>query len=104
MRRLDAGLAPAGARALPDGHEPVAVVELTTHAGHFIGPAVSNLVLSRGAAGGALRDIGVWEPMTFPQRAAYRLGGRDAQHAFWGEADDASSMLHQFAAPPAGAG
>ena len=44
------------------------------HAGHFIGPAVSNLLLTAGPGGGTLRDVGVWEPMAFPQRTAYRLG------------------------------
>lgn len=100
VARLEAGLAGAGG-AVPPGQSPVAVVELTTHAGHFIGPAVSNLLLTSGPDGGTLRDIGVWEPMAFPQRTAYRLGGRDAQHAFWGEAAPSGSMLHQFAAPDA---
>jgi len=106
VARIDRGLASgATGPVIPGGHDPVAVLELTTHAGHFIGPAVSHLVLSTGPDGvGALRDVGAWEPMAFPQRAAYRLGGREAQHAFWGEAADANSMLHQFAAPEGTAG
>ncbi len=96
---LDEGLAPQGDTALADGHEPIAVVQLTTHAGHFIGAAWSHLVLSSGPDGGALRDIGVWDPMRFPQASAFAHGGRRAQHAFWGEADAQNSMLHQFAAP-----
>lgn len=96
--RLEAGLAGAGG-AVPAGQSPIAVVELTTHAGHFIGPAVSHLLLTAGPGGGTLRDIGVWEEMRFPQSTAYRLGGRAAQHAFWGEAGAANSMLHAFAAP-----
>jgi hypothetical protein len=102
VARLEAGLADVGG-AVPAGQSPVAVVELTTHEGHFIGPAISHLLLTTGPEGGTLRDVGVWEPMAFPQRTAYRLGGRAAQHAFWGEAAESGSMLHQFAAP-AGAG
>lgn len=99
VTELDEGVATPGERALPKGHEPLAVVELTSHAGHFLGAARSHIVLSAGPDGAALRDIGVWEPLDFPQRLAYRLGGRAAQHAFWGEGDPANSMLHQFAAP-----
>lgn len=98
VARLDAGLGDGGP-AVPPGHEAVAVVELTTHAGHFIGPAVSTLVLTAGPDGGTLRDIGCWEPMAFPQNAAYRMGGRSAQHVFWGEGESAGSMLHQLADP-----
>lgn len=98
VARLDAGLA-ADRPAVPTGQEPVATVELTTHAGHFIGPAISTLLLTSGPDGGTLRDVGCWDPMAFPQRTAYRLGGREAQHVFWGEGPAAGSMLHQFAAP-----
>ncbi len=101
VARLETGLSRAGAGpAMPEGQEAVALLELTTHEGHFIGPAISHLLLTVGTDGhGTLRDIGVWESMVFPQRAAYRFGGRRAQHAFWGEAGAESSMLHQFAAP-----
>ena len=96
--RLDEGLGATGP-AVPAGQEPVAVVQLTTHAGHFIGPAVSTLLLTGGGGGGTLRDVGCWDPMAFPHRAAYRMGGRAAQHAFWGEGAPSASMLHQLADP-----
>ncbi len=98
IQELDVALAPREYTALSPGQHPVAVASLTTHLGHFIGPARSHLVLSDGPGGAELRDIGVWDPMTFPVASAYRFGGRTAQAAFWGEADPDSSMLHQFAA------
>jgi hypothetical protein len=97
VEEMDTGLAPRRRRALPPGHEAVIVAELTTHEGHFMGPARSHLLLSAGPDGAALRDVGAWDPLTFPQSAAYRWGGEAAQHAFWGEAAPESSMLHQFA-------
>ena len=96
---MDAGLAGVGARTLPDGHRAVAVAQLTTHAGHFMGPGLSHLVVSAGPGGAALRDVGSWDPMRFPMSLAYRLGGEEAQRAFWGERGAANSLLHQFAAP-----
>lgn len=99
VEELDAGLALRGAgHAVPEGQEAVLVAELTTHRGHFMGPARSHLVLVSGPGGGSLRDVGAWDPLTFPQSTAYRWGGAAAQHAFWGEAAAESSMLHQFAA------
>lgn len=97
VAEIDAGLAKHGGQTLPDGHHPIAVAQLTTHNGHFIGAGMSHFVLSEGPDGAALRDIGVWDPMTFPLRSAYRHGGRAAQEAFWGEAEANNSMLHQFA-------
>ncbi len=99
VAEMDAGLAAGGARALPDGHRAVAVARLTSHVGHFMGSAESNLVLSEGPEGAALRDVGTWDPLSFTTGAAYRFGGREAQAAFWGERGAANSMLHQLAAP-----
>lgn len=99
VAEMDAGLGARGGPSVPEGQEAVMVAELTTHDGHFMGPARSHLVLSSGPSGAALRDVGAWDPLTFPQSTAYRWGGRAAQHAFWGEAEPESSMLHQFAAP-----
>lgn len=98
VAEMDAGLEPVGARALPDGHRALAVAQLTSHAGHFMGAAQSHLVLSTGPGGAALRDVGTWDPLSHPLRAAYRFGGREAQRAFWGERGAANSMLHQLAA------
>ncbi len=75
VAEMDAGLAGVGARTLPDGHHAVAVAQLTTHAGHFMGPGLSHLVVSAGPGGAALRDVGSWDPMRFPMSLAYRLGG-----------------------------
>jgi len=43
-----------------------------------------------------VRDVGSWDPLPWPQAQAYRLGGRAAQHAFWGGGTPQESMLHQF--------
>ena len=87
VAEMDAGLAGVGAQTLPDGHRAVAVAQLTTHAGHFMGPGLSHLVVSAGPGGAALRDVGSWDPMRFPMSLAYRLGGVEAQRAFWGSAE-----------------
>lgn len=100
IAELADGMARAGVEEAPltEGHAPLAAVQLTTHRGHFIGAAISNLVLSTGPGGAELRDIGVWDPMPVELRAAYLAGGRRAQRAFWGEIEPENSMLHQFAA------
>lgn len=98
VAEMDAGLGADGAGCLPADHRAVAVAQLTTHAGHFMGAAQSHLVVSMGPDGAALRDVGTWDPLPFPMRTAYRLGGGEAQRAFWGERGAASSMLHQIAA------
>ena len=54
---MDAGLAGVGADP-PRRHRAVAVAQLTTHAGHFMGPGLSHLVVSAGPGGAALRDVG----------------------------------------------
>jgi hypothetical protein len=99
VAEMDEGLAKVGHVSLPQGHRALAIVQLTTHAGHFMGAARSHLLVSRGADGAALRDVGEWDPMPLPQRTAYLLGGKEAQRRFWGEGPAESSMLHQFAAP-----
>ena len=48
--------------------------------------------------GGAVRAAGTWDPMPWHLDRAYRIAGRDAQHAFWGQGDVARlSLLHQLA-------
>jgi hypothetical protein len=84
--------------ALPSGAEVLAGVELTTHVGHFMGAATSNLLLFEDDGRAYLRDVGCWDPMPAHLELAYRTRGAEAQRAFWGEGDPDDSMLHGFAA------
>lgn len=96
---LDAGLARAAEgdrRALPEGGEPVLALDLTTHAGHFLGAAVSHLLLYRHDGAAWLRDVGQWDPLPWHLAQAYQRAGRAGQAAFWGEGDPSESMLHQM--------
>ncbi len=87
-----------GTPSIPPGSRAVAACELTTHEGHFIGPARSRLVVWEEPDGRAfIRDIGSWDPMRWPVATTFRHGGRAAQHAFWGEGRPEESMLHQLA-------
>lgn len=88
----------AGEAVLPDGGRPLAHIALTTHDGHFLGRAISHLVLGDLPDGtGWVRDVGEWDPLPLQQAAAYRAGGESAQHAFWGPGDPERSMLAQLA-------
>ncbi len=96
---LAAGVAALGAHAdaLPEGAEAIALVELTTHRGHFLGRAISHLLVFRDAAGAWIRDVGCWDPLPAHLAAAYATAGRDAQAAFWGPEPEELSMLAQLA-------
>jgi hypothetical protein len=95
MSELESGL---GAPAIPPGGRAVVACELTTHDGHFIGPARSRLIVWDEPDGRAyIRDVGSWDPMRWPVATSFRHGGRVAQHAFWGEGAPQDSMLHQLA-------
>lgn len=87
-----------GARPLPAGAQPCALVALTTHEGHFMGNAVSRILLFEQDGRAYLRDIGSWDPMPPHLAVPYRLTGHEAQRAFWGEGTPAQSVLHQLAA------
>lgn len=86
-----------GAPAVPVGARVLAVLELVTHAGHFLGRAISRLLVYEADGRGWVRDIGSWDPLGPLAGAGYRLSGRRAQHLFWGTDRPAASMLAQLA-------
>jgi hypothetical protein len=98
---LEEGLARYGdnePRAVPEGGEPIVGFDLTTHEGHFMGSGHNRLVLFSREGRTWLRAAGTWDPMPWHVDRAYRIAGRDAQHAFWGEGNvERLSMLHQLA-------
>jgi hypothetical protein len=98
---LEEGLARYGdgeARALPEGGEPVVGFDLTTHQGHFMGSGHNRLILYALDGEAYLRAAGTWDPMPWHVSQAYRVAGRAAQQAFWGQGDiERLSMLHQIA-------
>jgi hypothetical protein len=98
---IDATLADARAHLaeppLPDGATPRLLLELTTHEGHFLGPAISRILVYEDEAGAWVRDIGAWDPLPLHLAAPFKLAGRAAQHAFWGGGNPEQSMLHQLA-------
>jgi hypothetical protein len=103
---LEAGLARFGddePHALPDGAQPLVGFDLTTHAGHFMGAGHNRLLLFTHEGKAFVRAAGTWDPMRWHIQHAYRIAGRDAQHAFWGQGDVvAQSLLHQLALRTAG--
>jgi hypothetical protein len=82
---------------LPGAAEPLALVILTTHAGHFLGPARSHLLVWRDDEGVWIRDVGAWDPLTPHLAAAYHAAGKVAQAQFWGSEPVERSMLAQLA-------
>jgi hypothetical protein len=97
-RRYAAGAGADARPILPEGAEPLALVILETHAGHFLGPAHSNLLVWKDADSSAwIRDVGVWDPLAPYLAATYDLAGRRAQHVFWGPEPAERSMLAQLA-------
>jgi hypothetical protein len=86
-----------GEPPLPPGAAPRLLLELTTHAGHFLGPAVSRLVVWEQDGAAFIRDIGEWDPLPAHLAVPFRLAGRAAQVAFWGGGAPEDSMLHQLA-------
>jgi hypothetical protein len=92
-------------RAVPEGGRPVAGLDLTTHAGHFMGSGHNRLLLYVDEGRAFVRAAGTWDPMPWHLAQAYRHAGSDAQHAFWGRGDvEAQSMLHQLARRLRGSG
>jgi hypothetical protein len=83
--------------AVPEDATVALVIELTTHSGHFIGNAISRLVLFEHDGRAYLRDVGSWDAMPWYIRLPYHMQGEEAQHAFWGLGSPRESMLHQIA-------
>ncbi len=101
VARLNAAVAasaPGDPRPVPDGATPLLAIALTTHDGHFLGRAVSRLVVFRDAAGAWVRDVGSWDPLPWHLAGAYALEGRRAQAAFWAPGPQHESMLAGVAA------
>ena len=94
---VDALAEGAGTPAVGEGADVHLAVELTTHAGHFLGRGRSRLLVWEDAEGAWLRDVGSWDPLPVELAAPYRLAGEAAQHAFWGPGDPDRSMLVQIA-------
>jgi hypothetical protein len=82
---------------LPLGASPAYTVELTAHAGHFLGRARNHLVAFETTSGAYLRAIGNWDPMPWYVRLSYAYEGAAAQQAFWCLESPQHSMLRQFA-------
>jgi hypothetical protein len=94
---MAAGEAAGDGRPLPPGGRPYALVELTTHQGHFMGRAISRLLIFEREGSAFIRDVGSWDPLPPHLELPYRLGGHRAQVAFWGDGAPEQSMLHQLA-------
>jgi hypothetical protein len=98
---LEDGLARYGddePRAVPEGGKPLAGFDLTTHQGHFMGNGHNRLLLYELDGVAWVKAAGTWDPMPWHLDRAYRVAGRDAQHAFWGQGEVVRlSMLHQLA-------
>lgn len=83
---------------LPYAAVPLVGFDLTTHRGHFMGSGHNRLVLYTHLGHAWVRAAGTWDPMPWHIDQAYRVAGREAQHAFWGQGNNvAQSMLHQLA-------
>jgi len=98
---LEAGLARYGKdepRAVPEGGTAALGFDLTTHKSHFMGAGHNRLILYTYEGRTWVRAAGTWDPMPWHLEQSYRMAGRAAQHAFWGQGDVARlSMLHQLA-------
>ena len=91
---LEDGLARYGndePRAVPEGGEPLVGFDLTTHEGHFMGSGHNRLLLYTHEGKAWVRAAGTWDPMPWHVDKAYKIAGSDAQHAFWGQGDDADA-------------
>ncbi|MFA9446573.1 hypothetical protein [Egicoccus sp. AB-alg6-2] len=88
---------PFDPRPLPEGAQGVALIELTTHAGHFLGRARNRLLVFTSEGQAWVRAIGNWDPLDWHLDRLYAGMGRHSQHAFWGMGQSEESVLHQLA-------
>src|SRR6202020_41928 len=88
--RYQAASSASARPTLPSDAQPLALVILTTHDGHFLGPALSHLLVWRDARGAWIRDVGAWDHLAPHLRAA--------QQTCWGPTPPPRSMLAQLAA------
>ena len=91
------GEAQGDVRPMPPGATARALVELTTHRGHFLGRGTSRLFVFEHEGRDFIRDIGSWDPLPPHLAIAYRLGGSRAQRAFWGEGTPEQGLFQQLA-------
>jgi hypothetical protein len=89
--------------ALPGGARPAALIELTSHSGHFLGRARSHLLLFTADGEAFIRDVGCWDSLPAHLAAAYAGAGREAQATFWGPEPEELSVLAQLARVTSGA-
>ncbi len=82
---------------LPPDASALTMIVLTTHRGHFLGNAISHLLVFAQDGRSYVRDIGCWDPLPRHLEAGYAHGGHEAQQAFWGPQPAARSMLAQLA-------
>lgn len=73
------------------------MVELTAHAGHFLGQARNYLVAFESSAGAYRRAVGSSDSMPWYVPFAYAYEGAAAQRALWCLDSADHSMLRQFA-------
>ncbi len=101
VNELEDGLARFGdnePQAVPAGAQAIVGFDLTTHEGHFMGAGHNRLLLYVQDGRAWVRAAGTWDPMPWHIEQTYRIAGREAQHAFWGQGNVvAQSLLHQLA-------
>jgi hypothetical protein len=83
--------------AFPAGAVPLLLIQLTSHAGHFLGRALSHLVVFVQDGVTFIRDVGSWDALPAHLATAYAAAGRDAQATFWGPEPEELSVLAQLA-------
>lgn len=101
LAELEHGLATYGENeppAVPEGGQGSVGFDLTTHQGHFMGAGHNRLLLFTHEGKAWVRAAGTWGPMPWHINQAYRVAGREAQHAYWRQGNIvAQSLLHQLA-------